>query len=141
MYIRVTFMKITIKQYAQSLYEVLAEIESEADVKVALNNFVKLLSVRRSLNKAGKIIAEFEKIWNREQGIVEGELTSARELSAEIVKLLNCQIVKLLGAKEVNLKNQIDKNILGGFIVKVGDTIIDGSVKNQLQSLKNSLIL
>ncbi|OGF39862.1 ATP synthase F1 subunit delta [Candidatus Falkowbacteria bacterium RIFOXYC2_FULL_47_12] len=134
-------MKITIKQYAQSLYEVLAEIESEADVKVALNNFVKLLSARRSLNKTGKIIAEFEKIWNREQGIVEGELVSAKKLDNGIIELLNCHIVKLLSIKEVNLANQIDKNILGGFIVKVGDTVIDGSVKNQLNNLKNKLIL
>ena len=141
MYIRVAFMKITIKQYAQSLYEVLAEIESEADVKVALNNFVKLLSARRSLNKTGKIIAEFEKIWNREQGIVEGELVSAKKLDNGIIELLNCHIVKLLSIKEVNLANQIDKNILGGFIVKVGDTVIDGSVKNQLNNLKNKLIL
>ena len=141
MYIRITFMKITIKQYAQSLYEVLAEIESEADVKVALNNFVKLLSARRSLNKTGKIIAEFEKIWNREQGIVEGELVSAKKLDNGIIELLNCHIVKLLSIKEVNLANQIDKNILGGFIVKVGDTVIDGSVKNQLNNLKNKLIL
>ena len=140
MYIRVTFMKITIKQYAQSLYEVLAEIESEADVKVALNNFVKLLSVRRSLNKAGKIIAEFEKNWNRERGIVEGELISARELDKNIAPLLHGSIAKLLKAKEVNLKNQIDKSILGGFIVKVGDTVIDGSVRNQLQSLKSKLV-
>lgn len=141
MYIRITFMKITIKQYAQSLYESLAEIESEVDVKVALNNFVKLLSARRSLNKTGKIIAEFEKIWNREQGIVEGELVSAKKLDNGIIELLNCHIVKLLSIKEVNLANQIDKNILGGFIVKVGDTVIDGSVKNQLNNLKNKLIL
>ncbi|OGF28674.1 ATP synthase F1 subunit delta [Candidatus Falkowbacteria bacterium RIFOXYA2_FULL_47_9] len=134
-------MKITIKQYAQSLYESLAEIESEVDVKVALNNFVKLLSARRSLNKTGKIIAEFEKIWNREQGIVEGELVSAKKLDNGIIELLNCHIVKLLSIKEVNLANQIDKNILGGFIVKVGDTVIDGSVKNQLNNLKNKLIL
>ncbi|MFA6551726.1 MAG: ATP synthase F1 subunit delta [Patescibacteria group bacterium] len=132
-------MKITPKKYAQSLYESLAEIESEADIKVALKNFVKILAARRNLNKAGKIIAEFEKIWNQERGIVEGELTSARELSPEVIKLLNGYVVKLAAAKEVKLENSIDKNILGGFTAKVGDIMIDGSIKNQLQSLKNKL--
>jgi len=132
-------MKITPKKYAQSLYESLAEIESEADIKVALKNFVKILAAHRNLNKSKKIIAEFEKIWNQERGIVEGELTSARELDGNTVKLLNGYIVKLTSAKEVKLENQIDKNILGGFTAKVGDMMIDGSIKNQLNSLKDSL--
>ena len=132
-------MKISIKQYAQSLYEAINETETDSNIKVALKNFVKILAARRSLNKAGKIIAEFEKIWNKERGIVEGELVSARGLSEDIVTLLNGQIVKLLFVKEVKLENKVDKNILGGFIIKVGDMVIDGSLKNQLQSLKNKL--
>jgi F-type H+-transporting ATPase subunit delta len=132
-------MRITVKQYAQSLYEVVSKAE-DGDLNVALKNFVKMLSARRNLNKAGRIIAEFEKIWNREQGIAEGELVSARKLDENIAPLLHCSIAKLLEVKEVKLENQIDKNILGGFVVKIGDLIIDGSVKNQLNSLKNRLI-
>ncbi len=133
-------MKISLKQYAQSLYEVVSKTE-DGGFQAVLKNFVKMLAARRSLNKAGKIIAEFEKVWNKKQGVVEGELVSARELDEEIVKLLNCQIVKLLNAKEVKLANQIDKNILGGFIVNVGDMVIDGSVKRQLEVLKNKLVI
>ena len=87
-----------------------------------------------------RIIAEFEKIWNEERGITEGELISARELDKEIVALLHNYIVKLLSVKkEVKLENKIDKSILGGFVAKVGDTVVDGSVKRQLESLKNEL--
>ncbi|MFH1326237.1 MAG: ATP synthase F1 subunit delta [Candidatus Falkowbacteria bacterium] len=132
-------MKITNKQYAQSLYEVVSTAE-DGDVQVVMKNFVKVLIEKNKLGKAEKIIQEFEKIWNREQGIIEGELTSARELGDEIIVLLNCYIVKLLGVDKVKLENKIDKNILGGFVARLGDTVIDSSLKSQLQSLKSKLV-
>ena len=130
-------MKISIKQYAQSLYEVVSQTEN---VDIAIKNFIKVLIKKNQLGKAEKIIDEFVKIWNLEQGVLEGDIVSARELKDETTELLNGKIVKLLGAKEVNLKNRIDKNIFGGFIARLGDTVIDGSVKSQLQSLRNKLV-
>ncbi|PIR92037.1 ATP synthase F1 subunit delta [Candidatus Falkowbacteria bacterium CG10_big_fil_rev_8_21_14_0_10_44_15] len=133
-------MKVSFKQYAQSLYAVVREAESDGDIKAAVENFVKIIAARRDLGKTMRIIAEFEKIWNEERGITEGELISARELDKEIVALLHNYIVKLLSVKkEVKLENKIDKSILGGFVAKVGDTVVDGSVKRQLESLKNEL--
>ncbi len=132
-------MKITNKQYAQSLYEVVSQSEDD-NVKVVVKNFVKVLIKNNDLGKIEKVITEFEKIWNLKQGVLEGEITSARELKDETMELLNGQIVKLLGAKEVNLKNKVNKDILGGFVARLGDTVIDGSVKNQLQNLRSRLV-
>ncbi len=132
-------MKITPKQYAQSLYEVVST-EEDGDVQVAVKNFVKVLVEKNQLGKIEKIIQEFKNIWNREQGIIEGELTSVRELDDEIVTLLNCYIVKLLDVDKVRLENKVDKNILGGFVARLGDTVIDSSLKSQLQSLKSKLV-
>ncbi|MFA5318546.1 MAG: ATP synthase F1 subunit delta [Patescibacteria group bacterium] len=131
-------MKISIKQYAQSLYEVVSESE-DSNVQVAIKNFISILKEHRQINKADKIIVEFKKIWNQERGIVEGELVSARELGSNVTELLNSQIIKLLNAEEAQLKNKVDKDILGGFVIKLGDTVIDGSIKNQLNKLKSKL--
>jgi len=132
-------MKITNKQYAQSLYEVVSQSEDD-NVKVVVKNFVKVLVARNQLGKAEKIIQEFIKIWNKEQGIVEGDLVSVRELDKDMIDKLNNSVAEVLGAKKVNLKNKVDKNILGGFVAQLGDIVIDGSVKNQLNNLKNKLV-
>jgi F-type H+-transporting ATPase subunit delta len=132
-------MKVSSKQYAQSLYEVVAKAEDGA-LKVVLKNFVQLLAARNNLGKADEIVVEFGKIWNKERGIVEGELVSARKLSDEIVALLHGAIAPLLGAKELKLENKIDKDIMGGFVVHMEDVVIDGSLKRQLQTLKSKLV-
>jgi len=132
-------MKISPKQYAQSLYEVVSQSE-DGDVQVAIKNFISILKKHNQLNKSDKVIAEFRKIWNKEQGIAEGELVSAMKLGDEIVELLNDYIAKLLNAKEVQLKQRVDKDVLGGFVARLGDVVIDGSVKNQIDTLKNKLI-
>jgi len=133
-------MKIFIKQYAQGLYEAMSECEAEQDIKIGIRNFLKVLESNNDLGKAEKIIKEFEMVWNREKGIVEGELMSARETGDDIVTLLNCYIVKLLGVKEVKLHTKVDKDILGGFVVKISDMVVDGSLKSNLVKLKNRLI-
>ncbi|MCK9581878.1 MAG: ATP synthase F1 subunit delta [Methanoregula sp.] len=132
-------MKITTKQYAQSLYEVVFKAEDGA-LKVVIKNFVQLLAARNNLGKADEIVREFGKIWNRERGIVEGELVSAHKLNDEIVALLHGSIAPLLGAKELKLENKIDKDIMGGFVVHMEDVVIDGSLKRQLQTLKSKLV-
>ena len=65
---------------------------------------------------------------------------SARELNKETIKLLKSYVIKLSGAKEVVVDEQVDKNILGGVVIKYGDKVIDGSLKAQLEELKDKLV-
>lgn len=132
-------MKITPKQYAESLYQSVRN-KKDSQIKSVIENFVKLLAANNDMAKADKITGQFEKIWNREEGIVEAEAVSARELDKKIVKLLNGYIVKLSGAGKVGLKQKIDKNILGGVVIKYGDRVLDASLKTQLEELKENLI-
>ena len=129
-------MKITARQYAQSLYEALGET---ADTGGVVKNFVKVLAQHKALAEADKIIAVFENIHNSQQGIVEGELTSARELGDETIQLLSGQITALLAVKQVQLKQTIDSKMLGGFVARLNDTVIDGSLTTQLATLKKTL--
>ncbi|MFH1661984.1 MAG: ATP synthase F1 subunit delta [Candidatus Falkowbacteria bacterium] len=131
-------MKITSKQYAQSLYQVVKE--KECDVSDTVKKFIKILVSNNDISKADKIIEDFIKIWNKEEKIIEAEITSSRELDKEIVKSLNHYISELSGAKNIVLNKKINKNILGGVIIKYGDKIIDASLKMKLSELKNNLV-
>ncbi|MDD4271648.1 MAG: ATP synthase F1 subunit delta [Patescibacteria group bacterium] len=132
-------MKITIKQFALSLYETV-DGKSPNQVKAVIKKFVEILAENNQLSKAEKITAEFIKIWNNKHGIVEARAVSAKVLEKPAVKLLKDYIVKLSGAKEVMLSREINKDILGGVVIRYGDRVVDGSLKTQLVDLKDKLI-
>ena len=132
-------MKITIKQFALSLYETV-DGKSPSQVKAVIKKFVEFLAENNRLSKAEKIIAEFIKIWNNKNGIVEARTVSVKELDRVAVKLLKDYIARLSGAKEVMISQEINKDILGGVVIRYGDRVVDGSLKTQLVDLKNKMI-
>ncbi|MFA6306739.1 MAG: ATP synthase F1 subunit delta [Patescibacteria group bacterium] len=132
-------MRIKPKQLALSLYESV-DGKSPSQVKAVIAKFIELLAEKNMLAKEDKIIAQFIKIWNEKRGIIEAEAAGANKLDKANIKLLENYIIKLSGAKEVLISEKIDKNILGGVIVRYGDKIIDGSLKTQLEELKSKLV-
>jgi len=132
-------MKITPKQYALSLYETV-DGKSSGEVKAVIKKFVEFLAKKNQLSKAEKIIVEFIKIWNDKRGIVEVRSVSAKGLDKETVKLLKNYIIKLSGAKEVIMNQEINKDILGGVVIRYADKVVDGSLRTQLGDLKEKLI-
>ncbi|MEA3463831.1 MAG: ATP synthase F1 subunit delta, partial [Patescibacteria group bacterium] len=91
--------------------------------------------------KADEIIEKFIKVWNREQGIVEAEVVSAKKLDNSVIKLLNNYIIELSGAGKVLVKQKIDKNILGGVVIKYEDKVLDGSLRMKLGELRNKMVI
>ncbi|MBU0596745.1 ATP synthase F1 subunit delta [Patescibacteria group bacterium] len=127
-------MKTTNKQYAKALYEVTKNLDG-ADLSVAIENFVKLLSNAHKLRQASAIINEFENYAKKEEGIVSIEITSASKLDFSVVN----NIKKVFGDKVESVES-IDKSLMGGVSVRTEDKILDGSIKTQLQNLKQQLI-
>ncbi|MCK5320860.1 ATP synthase F1 subunit delta [Candidatus Parcubacteria bacterium] len=132
-------MKITAKQYAESLYQVVKD-KNNSQIKDVINNFFSILTQNNDITKAEKIAKEFKKIWNTEQGIIEAEVVSAKELDNKIIKLLNNYITESSGAEKVILNQKINKNILGGVIIKFEDKILDGSLRMKLEELKREMV-
>ena len=132
-------MKITARQYAQCLYE-LVSTETDDKVKEILPKFVVLLEKHRALNLAPSIISVFTEIWNREHGEAVAELTSARELKDEAKETVINYLKNKSGATEVILDEKVDCNILGGFILKYNNKIVDGSLRSSLAELKNKML-
>lgn len=131
--------KISAKKYARVLYEATKDLDKEAASK-ALVNFVKILARNRHLKLAERIMAEYQEYSNIQEGIVEAEVTVARALSSASKEALKNKLKKNQAAKEVVLKETVDKNLIGGMIIKINDTVLNASLKNNLNLLKQSLV-
>ena len=103
-----------------------------------VRNFVALLIDNRRIVALPEIARQFREELNQRMGIATADVTTFRELSAEEKRALEAQIAKLTGMK-VQARYAMDKQILGGAVVKVGSTVYDGSVKGKLQRLKETL--
>jgi F-type H+-transporting ATPase subunit delta len=126
--------KISNAQYARALYDVTKDL-SAADLSVAIDNFVRLLAREHKLSQANAIIVEFERYAKRQAGIVSIEITSASKLDSTVVD----KIKKVFGNK-VESVEKVDASLMGGVSIKTEDKILDGSIKTQLQNLKQLLV-
>jgi len=104
-----------------------------------VRNFMAVLIDHRRVQFMGPIVKQFEQELNQRLGFIEAEITSARELSEAERHALEAQVEGLTG-KKVRARYSRDESILGGAMVKVGSTIYDGSVKGQLQRIREQLV-
>ncbi len=113
-------------------------IVARAGYSRTVRNFVAVLMDHRRIKFLDAIVKEFEHELNRRLGFVEAQITSSRELGQPEKSALEGQIAKLTGHK-VRARYSRDGSILGGAIVKVGSTIYDGSVKGQLERIREAI--
>ena len=132
-------MRVTAKQLSQTLYE-LTDGKSKPEIQKSVIDFARYIYKERKWKLTGKIIESFEKIYNQKNGIIEAEVVTAEKLSAAVEKKVKDYIEEKYGAKKVVLKNAIDQKIKGGMILRVGDEVVDGSVKGKLNELRNILV-
>ncbi len=83
------------------------------------------------------IVSEYLKLYYLENNEVEVTGIFSKELSEEQFALLKSKLEKKVG-KKIILKIEVNKDIIGGGIVKMGDQIIDGSIKRQIENIKNT---
>jgi F-type H+-transporting ATPase subunit delta len=131
-------MKASVKQYAQSLFELVVD-KPEEEAKKIVSRFITFLHRRQDLNKAEAIIAEFNHIYEEASGERQAELISARPLSASIKEHLNTYLSKRVGIAKFKLIEVFDPELIGGFILRYQGLVIDGSLKNNLQKFKKQL--
>lgn len=128
-------MKPSIKQYALSLYSALIGKDVK-EQEAVIKDFVSLLGRNGDFFLAEKIIERFEKVFNENEGIYEAQVFSARELPAKDLDFVKDFIKKESGAEKIILSKAIDEDILGGFVVKFGDKILDASLLKNIDDLK-----
>ncbi len=108
------------------------------DVSQQALNLAQLLVKRERQSDMKSVVEEYTRLWNKERGIVMAEVTTAEEMSAAETEAIREQLSKLTG-NQVTVNMKVDPEIIGGVIARIGDTLIDGSVRARLQNLRKQL--
>jgi len=101
-------------------------------------NFVRVLAENGRLEVLAEIRAQYDALKNEREGMVEAEVTTAFELDAAQVADLVARLEKNTGRK-VKASVSVDKSLIGGVKVVIGDKVIDGSARAQLAALETAL--
>jgi F-type H+-transporting ATPase subunit delta len=117
---------------------VLNVIAERDGISRQVKNLVAVLIDHRRIHFFEPVIVQLEKELDARLGFAEAQITSARELGADEKREFEMQVGKLTG-KKVRAEYRKDSSILGGAVVRIGSTIYDGSVKGQLQRLREAI--
>ncbi|HLY98145.1 MAG TPA: ATP synthase F1 subunit delta [Candidatus Angelobacter sp.] len=103
-----------------------------------VRNFVAVLIDQRRIGQIQEIVRQFQHELNQRLGIAEAKVMSARELAAAEKQTLERQLAVMTG-KKIQAAYMHDSALLGGALVRIGSTIYDGSVRGQLQRIKEQI--
>jgi F-type H+-transporting ATPase subunit delta len=98
-------------------------------------NFLKLLIENHRMPVIFRARQQFERMWERENELLPVEITSAIELDQDTTESLGREIGERAG-RRVTLAARVDPNILGGIVLRVGNSILDASIRNRLEQLR-----
>jgi F-type H+-transporting ATPase subunit delta len=108
------------------------------DMLPQMANLLGLILRRRRVDQLPRIAREFRRLYNRRAGIVEAIATSAAQLDEAEVAALRSRLEQMTSAR-IELQFAIDPQLLGGIQVRLGDLLIDGSVRGRLERLRSRL--
>ena len=85
-----------------------------------------------------RIRTRFDELWAKENKLLEVRLTSAVELDPQIVDRVGAEIERQTGHK-IDVESAIDEGILGGLVLRVGNMVLDASLRNKLEKLRKQV--
>lgn len=100
---------------------------------------LQILCERRKMQLLPLIIEEFRDMLRAKHNIVSGTLVSAEKISDDAVNGIIQKLKDRLG-KRVELVVEVDRSLIGGYVLRVGDQVIDGSLKGRLQTIEKALL-
>jgi F-type H+-transporting ATPase subunit delta len=103
-----------------------------------LTNFLELLAEKHRMPVIFRIRRVFDQLWAEENKLLGVEVTSAVELDPKIVERIGEEIEKQTSRK-VELSSNVDDDILGGLVLRVGNMVLDASVRNKLERLRKEV--
>jgi len=119
--------------------KLLDAIAKKAGLLPEIRNFAAVLISNGRIRVFDRIAKEAIEQINEQLGIADAEIISTRELGAEERRSLETQVAKATG-KKLRVRYLFDQGLIGGVLVKVGSTVYDGSVRGQLQRIREQLV-
>jgi ATP synthase F1 delta subunit len=104
----------------------------------ALMNFLELLVEKHRMPAIFRIRRQFDELWEKENRRLPVQVTSAIELDESTVKQIGDVIGEQTG-QHIDLTSQVDPDILGGIVLRVGNSILDASIRNRLEQLRKQV--
>jgi F-type H+-transporting ATPase subunit delta len=109
-----------------------------SDADPAVLNFLKLLIEKHRMPVVFRIRATYDALWEDENRLLPVQITSAVELDKQVVSQLGDRIAEQTDRK-VDISADVDPDILGGIVVRVGNSVLDASVRNRLDQLRRQV--
>jgi F-type H+-transporting ATPase subunit delta len=125
--------------YPQDVREkVMAHLVGAIKASALMVNFLNLLVRKKRADVLPDIAMVFQALVDEERNMCQGTVISATEISSDLNAKIKATLEKITG-KQVIVTNEVDPAIIGGIIAKVGDLVLDGSIKTQLKGLEESI--
>ena len=124
---------------AEQKLKVLDAIAGRIGMFPQVRNFLAVIMDHQRLSELDEILAEYHLVADEQSNMTEAEITSARPLNDQDRAELQAQVEKLAGGR-VRTTYRQDATLLGGAVVRIGSTVYDGSIRAQLQQLKQKLV-
>lgn len=118
--------------------KVLADLVVKLNLSKVMASFLKLLFDKGRFVFLGAVNEFYQKLADDLKGVARASLVSANELSSEAVEKIRKALSKKTG-KDIVLDIKTDPALIGGVITKIGDLVLDGSIKTQLLNMRESL--
>jgi F-type H+-transporting ATPase subunit delta len=129
---------VTMDEKLRVIDAIAAKIGGREGMARQIRNFLAVLTQNDRLNAIDEVLRDFRAAMDSLAGVQEAEISSARELGDDERRQLEQQIAKVAGGK-VRAKYTRDASLLGGASVRIGSTVYDGSIRGQLEKLKQVL--
>ena len=118
--------------------KVLNELITRTKVRPTTANFLRILLKNQRIAELPQVNAKLVQILDERAGVISAQVTSARPVSDATKQALEKKLGEIT-SKRVDLKFGTDESLLGGIVTRIGSTIYDGSVRNQLRRLGEEL--
>jgi F-type H+-transporting ATPase subunit delta len=102
------------------------------------NNFLELLVEKGRMTDVFRIRREFDELWKKANRRLDVTVTSAIELDPGVVGKIGEEVERQTGEK-VELSSEVDSGILGGIVLRVGNMVLDASIRTRLEKLRKSV--
>ncbi|HAV10101.1 MAG TPA: hypothetical protein DCX22_00545 [Dehalococcoidia bacterium] len=109
-------------------------------VSPSILNLVYVLISKDKLKYIDQISKEYEMLLDEYNGIRHAEVTTATPIDDAEMKSISNKLESFIGGK-VTIHARVDPALIGGTVIRIGDSLIDGSIRNRLDSLKRELII
>ena len=117
---------------------VVASLIERTRVRPTTANFLQLLLQNHRLAELREINHHFVQELDRRSGVVSAQVTTARPVPEQAQESLRARLSELTSSK-VRLQFEVDEDLIGGIVTRIGSTVYDGSVRSQLEQIKERM--